>query len=71
MHENRPTRAAGGSFALTKTQAAAELSMSVDTFEGYVMGDLRLVRVGRRVLVPVREIEGWLERNAAPTIESP
>jgi excisionase family DNA binding protein len=69
MHENNSRRVAGGSFALTKRQAADELSISIDTFERHVMGDLRLVRIGRKVLVPVREIEGWLERNSAFTIE--
>jgi excisionase family DNA binding protein len=70
MHEDNSRRTVGGSLALTKTQAAAELSMSIDTFERYVMADLRLVRIGRKVLVPRREIEAWLERRAAFTIEA-
>jgi hypothetical protein len=41
------------------------LSMSRDSFDRYVRDELRLVRVGRKVLVPVRELERWLERNAA------
>jgi excisionase family DNA binding protein len=69
MHQDNSRRTVGGSLALTKSQAATELSMSVDTFERYVMADLRLVRIGRKVLVPRREIEGWLTRNAAFTIE--
>jgi hypothetical protein len=56
--------------ALTKTQAAETLSMSVDTFERHVMADLKVVRVGRKVLVPVRECERWIEENAARTIEA-
>lgn len=70
MDQNSPTLTVGGSFALTKARAAAELSMSVDTFERYVMADLKLVRIGRKVLVPVRELERWIEQNAARTIEA-
>jgi hypothetical protein len=56
--------------AVTKTQAAEMLGMSVDSFERHLMADLKLVRTGRLVLVPVRELERWLEENAARTIEA-
>jgi hypothetical protein len=55
---------------VTKPEAADRLSMSVDSFERYVMPDLRLVRRGRLVLVPVAELEGWVYQNAAPTLPS-
>ncbi|MHB8469997.1 MAG: hypothetical protein ACYDCH_09615 [Gaiellaceae bacterium] len=55
--------------ALTKVEAAAALSMSVDSFERHVQADLRLVRKGRLVLVPVRELERWLEKNAYLTLD--
>lgn len=55
--------------ALTKPEAAGALSMSVDSFERHVQPDLRLVRRGRLVLVPVNEIERWLRENAARTLE--
>jgi excisionase family DNA binding protein len=54
--------------ALTPEQAAVALSMSRDTFDRYVRDELRLVRVGRKVLVPVSELERWLDRSAARTI---
>ncbi|HEY8791317.1 MAG TPA: helix-turn-helix domain-containing protein [Gaiellaceae bacterium] len=54
--------------ALTPEEAAAALSMSRDTFDRYVRDELRLVRVGRKVLVPVRELERWLDRSAARTM---
>jgi hypothetical protein len=54
--------------ALTKAEAAEALSMSVDSFERHVQPDLRLIRRGRLVLVPVREIERWTEENAARTL---
>jgi hypothetical protein len=55
--------------ALTKPEAAAAIGMSVDSFERYALRELRVVRKGRLVLVPVREIERWLERSAALTLE--
>lgn len=51
--------------ALSVEEAAASLSLSRDSFERYVMPELRLVRVGRRLLVPRRELERWVEQNAA------
>ena len=35
-----------------------------------VMADLKLVRCSRLVLVPVRELERWLDENAALTIDA-
>jgi hypothetical protein len=54
--------------ALTKPEAAAALSMSVDSFERYVQRDLKVVRRGRIVLVPVSELERWVAENAARTL---
>lgn len=55
-------------FALTKVEAAASLGVSVDSFERHVQAELRLVRRGKLVLVPVAELERWLDRNAARTL---
>jgi excisionase family DNA binding protein len=55
--------------ALSRAEAAESLGMSVDSFERYVQGHVRLVRLGRLVLVPVSELERWLEANAALTLE--
>jgi excisionase family DNA binding protein len=51
--------------ALTRGEAAAALGLSLDSFERYVQGELPLIRRGRLRLVPVRELERWLELNAA------
>jgi hypothetical protein len=56
-------------FALTRAEAAASLGMSLDSFERYVQADVRMVRRGRMRLVPVRELERWLETNAARVLE--
>lgn len=54
--------------ALTREEAAAALGMSLDSFERHIQPTLRLVRLGRMVLVPVREIDRWLDENAARTV---
>lgn len=56
-------------FALTRTEAAAALGMSVDSFERFVQPDVKLVRRGRLRLVPTTELERWVERNASATLE--
>ena len=57
------------SLALSKTEAAKALGLSFDHFAENVYPELRVVRCGRRILVPVRELEAWLDRNAARTLE--
>lgn len=50
--------------ALSKPDAAAAMGMSVDSFERYVMADVRCVRRGRLRLYPVNELRSWLTENA-------
>jgi hypothetical protein len=50
--------------ALTREEAAAALGMSLNSFERHVQPTIRLVRLGRMRLVPVRELERWLTENA-------
>ena len=56
--------------ALGIDEAAAAVGLSRDGLERYVLGELRVVRVGRRIVVPVRELERWLERRASVPLES-
>jgi excisionase family DNA binding protein len=51
--------------AFSKNEAAQALGVSVDFLEEHVMHELRIVRRGRRRLIPVRELERWLDANAA------
>ena len=51
--------------ALTRSEAAEALGMSLDSFERHVQSHVRLVRRGKLRLVPVRELERWLEASAA------
>jgi excisionase family DNA binding protein len=50
-------------------EAAEALSVSRDFLDQHIRHELRVVRRGRKVLVPVRELERWLERNAALTVD--
>jgi excisionase family DNA binding protein len=54
--------------ALTREEAAAALGMSLDSFERHVQPTMRLVRLGRMRLVPIRELERWLEEHAGRTL---
>lgn len=55
--------------ALSKAEAALAIGSSVDYLEEHVLPELRVVRRGRKVLIPVRELEAWLSRSAALTLE--
>jgi excisionase family DNA binding protein len=58
-----------GRLALSKREAADALGVSVDFFEKHIMPELRIIRRGRRRLIPVREVERWLDENAAVVLE--
>jgi excisionase family DNA binding protein len=55
--------------ALSPDEAAAALGVSRDYLDKHIGGELRWVRRGRRKLVSIAELERWLERSAARTIE--
>src|SRR3954454_8671106 len=54
--------------ALKLTEAAAALDVSKNFFDEHIRPELRVVRRGRKVLVSVRELERWLDENAALTL---
>lgn len=56
--------------ALSPEEAARALGVSRDFFDEHVLPELRVVRRGRRRLVPVTEIERWLATSAALTLAS-
>lgn len=55
--------------ALKRTEAAAAIGMSLDSFERWVQPSLRVVRVGRLRLVPVTELRRWLDETAAKALD--
>jgi excisionase family DNA binding protein len=56
--------------ALSPEEAAESLGMSRSHFYQHVFGDLRIVRVGQRRLVPVTELELWLQLEATRTLNT-
>jgi hypothetical protein len=50
---------------LTKAEAAHALGVSDDHLCRHVLPDLRVIRSGRLVLIPIRELERWCDENAA------
>jgi excisionase family DNA binding protein len=65
LGQSLPLRAATPRrLALSKVEAAEALGVSVDYLEGHFMHELRVVRRGRRRLIPVSELERWLDENA-------
>lgn len=50
--------------SLSKQEAADALGVSIDFFDEHIAHELRMVRRGRRRLIPVRELERWLDRHA-------
>ena len=55
----------GPRLAVSPDEAAAVLGVSRDYFDEHVIGELRVVRRGRRILVALAELERWLDRSAA------
>ena len=66
---SQDTFPAGPRLALTRQEAAKALGMGVTSFEQYVQPNVRAVRRGKLRLFPVRELERWLDENAAMTLE--
>lgn len=65
----RELAAAQPRIALRVEEAAAALGVSADFFNTHVRPELRLIRRGRLVLVAVKDLEAWVERSAARTLE--
>lgn len=54
--------------ALTPPEAAAAIGVGPDFFDENVAPELRLIRRGRKRLVPVAELERWVTQSAAPAV---
>lgn len=50
--------------ALTIPEASASLGIGVDFFNENIRHELKMIRRGSKVLVPVAELERWAEANA-------
>lgn len=48
----------------TQREAATAAGVSLSFFQRHVLPELRVIRRGRRTLIPVREVERWVEESA-------
>jgi hypothetical protein len=55
--------------ALSIAETCESMGVSWDFWRQNIEADVRLVRIGRRKLVPVRELELWLAEHAEKAIE--
>ena len=51
-------------YTLTRREAAASLGISINHFERKVQPELKVVLLGQLVLIPVAELERWVQRHA-------
>ena len=54
--------------AVTREAAAAALGMGITMFSERVQPELKVIRVGSKVLVPVAELQRWAQENANKTL---
>jgi excisionase family DNA binding protein len=57
----------GPRLALSPDEAAGVLGVSRDYLDEHVIGELRIVRRGRRILIALAELERWLDQAAGRT----
>jgi hypothetical protein len=55
--------------ALSPEEAAAAIGVSRSFLDEHVAAELRWVRRGRRKFVAIAELERWLERSSALTLD--
>jgi excisionase family DNA binding protein len=56
--------------ALTPPEAAASLGVGPDFFAEHVQPEVRVVRRGRKRLIPVAELERWASENAERVLDA-
>jgi hypothetical protein len=55
--------------ALTRAETAASIGVSLSFFAEHVQPQLKIVRLGSVRLVPLRELDRWLEHEAQVVID--
>jgi hypothetical protein len=59
-----------GRLAVGPAEAARALGVGLTYFTESIVPELRVVRRGRRVIVPVSELVAWLEHNGEAVAET-
>lgn len=49
---------------LTQRAAAAELGVSFSFFQEHILHELKVIRRGRRTMIPRTELERWVAKSA-------
>jgi hypothetical protein len=55
--------------ALNVEEACSALGVSWDVWRAHIEPDVAIVRLGRRKLIPVAELERWLSAHASRVLE--
>jgi len=55
--------------ALTPPEAAAAMGVGPDFFDAEICPELKVIRRGRKRLIPLTELERWTNENATRTLE--
>jgi excisionase family DNA binding protein len=58
-------------FTLTRREAAAALGISLNHFERRVQPELKVIASGQLILIPVTELERWVQRHARLLVVAP
>jgi excisionase family DNA binding protein len=58
-------------YTLTRREAAAALGISLNHFERRIQPELKVVASGQLILIPVSELERWIQRHARYMVEAP
>jgi hypothetical protein len=58
-------------YLLTRKECVASLGMSLNHFERHVQPELKIVLCGQLVLIPVPELERWVQRHAHYLVATP
>jgi hypothetical protein len=65
----KPVEVPEFAFALSRELAAKSLTVSPDYFDQHVKPDLRVIQEGRRILIPVSELQRWVNEKAARALK--
>ena len=63
-HQAKDRKRALPRLSVSPDEAAEMLSVSRDYFDEHILPDLRIIRRGRRILVPLTQLERWLDQTA-------